>query len=286
MDEFITNWMNSPGMLKINEKPQIDHTRIAQLLRSSWFTELLVVGEAKNDSLLPYSNPWSMVQLYYIIYLSIRAYFLAFGRKVSSNHTVTLRTIAEDLINVKDRFPLPLSSCLSGMTSSEPFRLDNSPQEITITLNNPLVSPYAVHPWQHYGLLLKTTRARQLKRSFDEYRKKSCVERLPKAKKQEIAQSVRPTTIFDGLYRIRIRSNYSDVDSFVLTSISDSDSIQLSKSICRIIYRTLLIFEILIAKSVGKQQYEKFVINFTTRKLGKPAEETALLRWNQIKKHL
>jgi hypothetical protein len=136
--------------------------RIAELIRNSWFTEVLLREASKYPDFLPYSNAWAMIQAYYAIYLSIRAYFHAFNRKVAYSHKKSLLVVCSDMVSCKDRFPEPWRSILTSDPNLKPLYFSNSHYAKPLKLTNALESPYSGDPWQHFFLFLKTTRDRQI----------------------------------------------------------------------------------------------------------------------------
>lgn len=267
------------GYIRIKRRTDVNIEEVAKLLRQSWFTELLLLETYKYQALLPYAVPWSMIQCYYAVYSSIRAYFLATGRDIENAHEKTLRQISEDLINYKERFPHPWRCVIDGDPKISPLLIANSPCSSEVILKNALVSPYSVAPCLHYGLFLKTTRTRQLERLALDWKRRNKVLRLPRGGYLDIVNRLHPTTIFDTFYRIRTRSNYQDIDSFTFSNATVEDSTDLQRAICNIVYYTLLVFELMIARSIGKKLIEKVVDEFVKTPLGKPASETALKRW-------
>lgn len=88
--------------------------------------------------------------------------------------------------------------------------------------------------------------------------------------------------MFDALYRIRARSNYQDIDSFAFTSVEAFDYQKLQIALCNIVDSTLAVFEVIIARALGKQSYRRIVEEFSLTPLGKNFEETYLKRWKLI----
>ncbi len=259
----------------------LDQSLMAKTLRRAWFTELLLAQQVQYPQLLPFSLPWTMVQAYYSIHPALRAYFLACGRKVEDTHETTLRTISSDVFSYAGRFPPPWSSVLIGDPSAQFVSLSNLKTPISLT--NPLVSPHAGDPWQHFGLFLKTTRQRQVNRLATQWKQENHRKRLPHAQRVRIASKLRPTTVFDALYRLRSRSNYQDIDSFAFSSADRFDFIDLQTAICRIIHKTLLVLELPIARLAGKSAYSGIVQELETSRVAIPAASTVLKRWALIK---
>ena len=273
----------SPGFQHLSRaSSSLDYNALSKTLRHSWFTELLLNEKMKYPELLPFAIPWSMVEAYYTVYPAIRAYFLSCGRVVETSHATTLRTICSDVANYQGRFPPPWNCVLSGNLISSPFRVTNVTQPMT--LNNPLCSPYLGDPWQHYGLFLKTTRRRQIELLVFKWKKDHHRKQIPKAERLRIAQTYRPTTFFDTLYRIRSRSNYQDADSFTFCNVTTSGVAELQSAICNVVHKTMLVFELSIARLISKKEFETMVKDFSATNLGQSARSTITNRWLTIKK--
>ena len=276
----------SPGFQKIHRGTSINYESIAQSLRLSWYTELLLCKTASYHELLPYATPWSMVQTYYVIYPAIRAYFMALGRDVGKSHEATLTTIGSDLFSCKGRFPHPWCCIYDRDPANPSFYLANVPKPISVGLSNPLRSPYNGDPWQHYGLFLRTTRERILAKRVELWKTKNNRRSIPKAQRALVLEQLRPTSIFDALYRVRARSNYHDIDSFAFTSIKSFDYTKLQVAMCKIVDNTLTIFETIIAKALGKNSFSRLVKEFSFTPLGNNPQETYLKRWDIIEQLL
>jgi hypothetical protein len=270
------------GFKAINRRNAVDIEEVGKLLRMGWLTELLLLESASYSPLLPYAAPWGMVQCYYAIYPSIRAYFIATGRNdVGDNHSATLRTISHDITTAKDRFPSPWCCVLGGDVIAVPICLTNTscPGANILTLRSSLSSPYIGDPCQHFTMLLTTTRNRQIKEKGNDWKKRNGRKRLPRAERQRIITSLPETTIFNALYRMRARSNYLDVDSFLYNNADSKDFEDLQFAMNKVVFYTQLIFEFLIAKSIGKRSYNDIVTDFISTSMGRPAISTALARW-------
>lgn len=276
---------SSPAFGKLHRQ-NAEADCVMRLLRNSWFTEILLLEIIKHDELLPYSNPWAMVQTYYSIYLAIRAYFLAGNRNIARSHQKTLRTICSDLTSYKNRFPEPWCCVLSGDTQGCNVVLQNSSYSSPLGLSNVLVSPYGNDPWQHFLLFLKTTRQRRIREEIDHWKEGHCRKRVLSQERASIVSGIEPTSIFDALYRIRARSNYEDVDSFAFGNISLDDSYRLHHAMSQIIYYTLFVFEMLVAKLLGRRNFDQEVVKFLSTQSGKPGIFTVNLRWKIMSNYL
>jgi hypothetical protein len=276
----------SAGFQKLPAPPRLDKNGLAKVLRHSWFTELAMIEAGKRPTSLFYTNPWCMVQSYYAVYLAARAYFLATGRTVNSSHATTQRTLSVDLLQCKHRFPLPWCSVLTGDPAATPLLLANSPSIASLSLHNPLVSPYKTDPWQHYGLFLKTTRDRQLDKLISNWKKDHQKKKISRAERRAVLGRLRATTFLDGLYRMRIRSNYQDIDSFAFGDATVEAGLELHQALCHIVHTSLLVFETLIAKTADRSWLDELVRELVTTPIGRPVRKTAVARWKTVQQYL
>lgn len=259
----------------------INYNALSQALRHAWFTELLLKEKIKYLDLLPFAIPWSMVETYYAVYAGLRSYFIATGRTDLLTHESALQTISSDICNYKNRFPSPWNCVLSGDVNIKPLYVSNIPDPIT--LQSPLYSPYRNDLWQHYGLFLKTTRKRQIERRIAIWKKQNHVGRISKIQRQQIVHNLQATTIFNALYRIRSRANYQDIDSFTFCNASNIDFMELQGAMSQIVYHTLFVFEMMIARIIRKKVFEVTIDEFVNTNLGQAANGTIAKRWSYIK---
>ena len=65
------------------------------------------------------------------------------------------------------------------------------------------------------------------------------------------ATRMRSTTLFDLLWRLRIRSNYREGDDFLTGALSEADAAAFHGALCDIVAATLLTVEIYLAHHTG-----------------------------------
>lgn len=107
---------------------------------------------------------------------------------------------------------------------------------------------------------LKTTRDRKIEARKADWLKGKETKRGTKRKnltRAELATysgAMEPTTLFDLLYRLRIRSNYDDADALLRGAVSSHDAEAFHSALCDIVGATLLTIEIYLAYRVGPGQ--------------------------------
>jgi len=252
-------------------------TRISQLLRNSWLTEILLNQTKDNEDLLQFSNPWSMVHSYYAIYSMLVAYFEACRNREIKAHQSLLKSIGSEIQYSNNMFPVPWNYyCLEDPRLGI-VEIENDSNIIRAELGNALISPRK-NPLQHFALFLKTTRQRQVDKKKDDWKRQNRKKRASKNKTDEIVNSLRPTTFFDAIYRLRTRTNYEDIDSFMFANVKKSDSIRFIEAICNIVETTLLIFETLIALKVGRNSFESILREIQNSPITNVAQDSILNR--------
>lgn len=103
------------------------------------------------------------------------------------------------------------------------------------------------------GKALKTTRDRQIDGKKKAWAKNLLTRtgarrrRLTGTQLQALASGLSPTTLFDLLYRLRIRSNYDEADAFVSGAVTSLDASAFHAALCDIVAATLLTVEIHLA---------------------------------------
>src|SRR3954454_16305780 len=65
--------------------------------------------------------------------------------------------------------------------------------------------------WQRYGTWLRSTREARLTAREEQWKAKQKKKRIAPAERTKIAASVAPTSFFDCLWRMRIKSNYGEI---------------------------------------------------------------------------
>lgn len=146
------------------------------------------------------------------------------------------------------------------------------PQAVSPKYINPLENPYHFSDdekklWDCFCLFLKTTHDRLIEERCREWKsthqtqKGTARKRLPTGQKLKIAQKVRAVSIFDCFYRLRIRSNYKDVDIFILGSSSPETEYYFD-ALCNITDKTLFLIENYIDRYLGRNKLKQLVYKY------------------------
>jgi hypothetical protein len=231
---------------------------IKKLLFNAWNTEIvLALPRWFSKGFSKYANHWSPVQAYYSIYLALQAYYLSRGFALPRSHTRSLNMIESQICKENVLPPFWNVSCHGRLRIEECSYL-NLPAAISVKQISPLATPRRNEFWHWYGMLLRTTRERQfrakLKESANQYRTKTGEprKRFTQEQKNDVLYKMRSTTVFDFLYRLRIRSNYEDADAFILGTMTEADADEFNEALCILNSSTLFILELHIASRIGK----------------------------------
>ncbi len=207
---------------KIQREKNIYRNKLKQLLYLSWASEIQMrmAGNYGKD-LMQFANSWAPIHAYYSVYMSAQAWFLCMNCKEQiSNHSSSLSVIA-NTIKERKLLPLPWSVYCTGYSNTFEFEFANRPD--MPALENPfrvINQPSIENFWERYSVMLKTTRQEKLESRFAEWKRKHGRKSISKAEKINSSKEVSPTTIFDFFWRLRIRSNYTDITSFLASDVS------------------------------------------------------------------
>ncbi|MEM6298987.1 MAG: hypothetical protein AAF740_09905 [Bacteroidota bacterium] len=244
--------------------------RIRNLLYNSWNTEyLLRMSDRQSEDYLRIALHWSFPQAYYCIYLNMNAFFTAKSIHCKT-HDALIRQFAS-LVEHK-AYPEAISFFLTGELQVPDFQ--------SLPQYNPNLKNVELSPIQNIeeadtsiGNFLLTTRrhkAKQIKEDRQARKRTAIKTKEGNIRKQfarehwkVITDKMGSTTLLDLLYRLRIKANYQEVDSFIQGEIN-----------CRPFYAALrelvaylnFVHESYTARIIGLDEFTKIVEEFPGRK--------------------
>jgi hypothetical protein len=253
------------------ETPDLDQARAS--LANAWGTELLLAfgGEvASEDELMRLMNNWAVVQAYYASYHAIQAVVVGRGKPRPETHPKTQAQFADHWANRTIQLPPWSLAAASGGWRNAPREIDD------------------VHPWSgcdtHSCLDLaakaeRTTRDDKVREGESNARdrkraeakrvwKLQEAERLERGKrprkepgfprpilkveeKRAIRSRIRPFTVLDYLYRLRVKANYEDASMFVDGPTNEAESLTVHSDLVELTSATLLVHELQVGSCVG-----------------------------------
>jgi len=253
---------NSGSFSRIQGGHCLDDRAVERLLRNAWFTEVQLNLPKEKPEFITYSNHWAAVQLYYACFLSIRGFFMASGSRVDIKHTATLRTISSEIERRPSLFQEPISLLCKGDPEKNTEEYLNLPSEVTINRISSLTSSKRVSFYDSYCMLLRTTRKRQIEKVILEWKRHNTRKRIRKKERESCIDKIQPTSIFDVLYRLRIRSNYEDADLYLLNIEDQTNATNFLNCLTTVAWHTLFVLELIIAKYLRKSVFGRIVSDF------------------------
>jgi hypothetical protein len=237
--------------------------RAGQYVRNAWATEVLLNSprQVGGDELITFANHWAVVQAYYAVFEGLNAVALTVAGKAPATHAGMLHWAGSQLGTSGSPFPSPWTSRVSGPPSAYSF--DGFPPGWTRSLVSGIAGVTSLGCLDHLALALKTTRDRQIEDKKRQWLKgmktKAGAPRkyVPTADVTKRASTMPATTLFDLLYRLRIRSNYQEADAFLRGALTPTDAAAFHRALCDVVGATLLIIEIHLAHQVGVPTLEK-----------------------------
>jgi hypothetical protein len=201
----------------------------------------------------------------------MRAVFESSNTHIKNTHEPTLNTISNWVINRKI-FPYPLNCYCFGIRDLKNIQFigfetevtDEKVKEIT-ALSMPLDEELELC----FAKFLKTTREKQFqdKKEKSGLKNKSGKElkRFSVKDKTEVEKKMHKTTLFDCLYRLRIKSNYEEAETYILSEMSEEDANGLYESLKSILNISLFSFEYIIINYIGKEEFMKIYEEFSKK---------------------
>lgn len=198
------------------------------------------------------ANAWLPAQAYYTVFHSILGFSVASGQPVPRDHAAALKLAGR--VVERGVLPRPWDAWCAGCPQTDSCTFGGV--SFSGGYVHVLSSPDPSTSEDRLAMFLRTTRRKELERRFDQARsKKPAVGRsrrnLKKADKEQIAQSMAPTTVFDVLWRMRKKANYEDADTFVLGAADELDARRLGQALVIVADATVAALEALACAYVG-----------------------------------
>ncbi len=284
----------SSNVLPQNKGKDLDKKQVHKSMHNAWGTEFLLLSSKQfisEDEMIRLSNNWNCIQMYYVLYHCTQALGAAKGQQRPNSHQKTQSAFAT--LWAKRSYSVHPWSLAYGpdgpINIPEMIRIDDS-----------------IHSWsaftedQEWSIALKSLRTtreevyeekikekRQLKRRDKKLKweaeesariatgkraRKKPKFRLPlltQSEKDVINEKLRPFTIMDYLYRLRIKTNYEDANMFTDGPEHKSESESIRECLCRLASATLFLHELMLCRIIGNEEFNRWVKNWTDTNLPK-----------------
>lgn len=275
--------VNQRYFQRIQRNRNINEQDLVKLLRNAWFTEIQLNLPGQHPELINYSNHWAPVQLYYSCFLLSRSFLLASGLNVDPKHTKTLSAIGSIINGRPALFGEPISILCTGNPKNRSECYLNLSSNIDINRSiSPLGSSEYTSFYDSYCMFLRTTRKRQLEKLYESWKKNYKKKRIAPRAKREYINALHPTSIFDVLYRLRLRSNYSDADMYLLNIENQLGANEYFESIRKICWHIFFVLELLVSKYIGKRKLRNIIDVFLSMETYGLSDDLLGKRWSII----
>ena len=117
--------------------------------------------------------------------------------------------------------------------------------------------------YPRFAKMLETTRDLRLARLRKEWLRKNNRKKMMAAEKEALAARLHATSVFDYLWRLRIRSNYGDVSAFLMSGVEDRSHGAFHNGLVSLASAICLLIQSLIVARIGPQPYADALDEFT-----------------------
>ena len=253
--------------LKIKNK-KFDINQVRKLLWNSWSTEYAYrVGEKiDNPEYYKFSLHWNFPQAYYSVYLSMTAFHETQG-VANEQHEKSIKLFGN---SIKDNhYPKAISFHSLGLKNNFEYK-ELKEFNGFLNSNSVLSNIECLEDAQNQiATFLKTTRELNAKDKRDRFENQND-KRFHNSKGifrksftehhwNLIYKTIPVTSVFNLLYRLRIKANYRDIESFIN---ADIDFKKFHESLGELIYYLNFIHEGYIAKAIGINNYVEILNSF------------------------
>lgn len=252
-----------PAFQRIQRREVTNERELRRLLGIAWASELqLRLASVGGEAFLRYSNAWTPVQAYYAVYMSIHAWLSTVGMGKIDDHTATLRTAVRHLVDAR-LLPHPWDVTCTGAPDLGERVIHGTPPEVDVDQHLELLAaPSLGDAYQRLAKMLETTRGNRLARNAREWKARTGRKAMRKPEKRSLATALHATTLFDYLWRLRIRSNYGDVSAFLMSGVEDRSHGSFHAGLVSLAGSTCLLVQSLIVARVGQRVFASAINEF------------------------
>lgn len=241
-----------------------------KLLWNSWSTEraFRLTSEVETDEFYKYALHWHFPQAYYSVYLTMTAFHESQGI-ANDNHEKSIKLFGN---SIKDgHYPEAISFYANGLQKEfEYFGLDLDPK-FDKEFNGLKKIDSSEKAEKQIGVFLKSTRKENAenkrKRGEKEHSKRKefqnakgeLVKSFGKKHWDIIYKTIPETTLLNILYRLRLKANYRDIETFMN---ADIDFKQFHTCLGEIVSYLNFVHEAYLHKAIGDKDYKLIVDGF------------------------
>lgn len=263
----------------LNRDFELEHCK--KLLWNAWSTEhaLGLALQVDNPEYYRFSLHWSFPQAYYSVYLAMTAFHHSQGTD-SENHEKTIKVFGNSVKD--DHYPAAISFFCQGL--HEQFTFHGVPQFSTFP--DGFTGLDRIHSLGMAQTQIAKFMASTRKRNAESKRERLEAQKDKKFLTKEgtfrkkffaehwnlIYQTIPHTSLMNALYRLRIKANYHDIESFLNAEI---DFKGFCEALITIVDYMNFVHEAYLMKVIGRANYASILTTFPKGING----ETAMRRY-------
>jgi len=238
---------------KVSKSANLQISEVNQWLNNAWNTECILMANINiiENTGQSFCMQWAFPQAYYSVFGTTLAQFKAIGMTESS-HTSVLKKYGSLMLEKK--LPESISIFCNGIEKNIVFENIVAPNKIDGYMDLDLNDYSTID--NHICQFLKATRLLRLKEKAPNmnFRKSNGEKRknLNDELWTKVSNSIGNTTIFDFLYRKRIKGNYQDIETYNSPYFKGKEVLE---SLISVIDRINLVNEVYTCKAIGKENY-------------------------------
>jgi len=241
----------SPKLLsQVKPAKNLDPLPIEPFLRIAWNTEFLLSIDHGDPNIVRINNQWAPIQSYYAVYSALEALAYSIDGNMPKSHAKTQRKCSAYLINLS---VTPWDKAFQGAEgkSGSAHKPKNFPSTLAIPHN---LQRSGVDP---LGMIARCLKAEHSHRIDDKWRNKKdsgCYKYQYKPG---------PTTLIHFLYRLRIKSNYQEIDPFVAQA-PQHEIAEFAEALQAVTSWTLCLLELILMRRFGPKVVMGFAQSYST----------------------
>lgn len=221
-----------------------DKTWVSRFMKNGWNTEyILNLNLVEDAELARINNQWQPIQTYYAIYSIGEALSYLIDSHKAGSHKSCLKKLNYFIVNKKIT---PWNLMFTGKIGKE------SNEHNPLNFPAGIIAPHnlarsSITPTE---MVFKCLKVEHKKRVNDDFHKEKG--------KYKYLFDPGHTSLLNFLYRLRIKSNYEEIDLF-LAEAPDNIIIEFGKNLAFICLYTLTLFEVAINRKIGKANFSDLV---------------------------
>jgi hypothetical protein len=235
-------------------KGEINLGWIARFLKNAWNTESLISEQPDDTELIRINNQWLPLQAYYVVYAASEATAYVLDGGCADGHHKVLKKITAYFAH--NGLP-PWNCAYQGACGRDGKLLQpvNFPTGMALPSN---LQRAGVDPIAMIATCLRAEHRNRVDTDYSRSRRRDG----GRGRSFKYQYDPGPTGLFHFLYKLRVKSNYKDVEIFI-TEASEADIVAFSKCLRLFVYWSLTYLEIILIRKCRKAEIRDIAESYT-----------------------